>query len=107
MNVEVIMKYFIKEESSPYNHQFFKHLKYEIPLQEITLIKKHKRERVTYALYSEEESVYLLTQVSVINDQVCGYGSYARPYCKVEEINNYSLKTLDSDAYNWYMTQAR
>ena len=101
------MKYFNKEENPEHPYQVFKPEKYEIPLQEIMLIKKHKTEWVIYALYSEEGIVYLLTNVSVMNNCLCGYADYGEPYCKIEEINNYSLATLDKDAYNWYMTQAR
>ncbi|ASN05373.1 hypothetical protein [Virgibacillus necropolis] len=101
------MKYFDREENPEHPNQIFKYQKYEIPLQEIMLIKKHKTESVTYALYSEEGMVYLLTEVSVSNNCICGYGTYSTPYCKIEEINKYSLDTLDKHAYNWYMTQAK
>lgn len=105
--MEVLMKYFSEKEDNGSIFAVFTHQKYEIPLQEIMLYKKHKTEGVTYALYNEEGIVYLLTQVSVMNNCICGYGTYGRPYCKIEEINNYSLDTLDKDAYNWYMTIAK
>ncbi|MDN7246134.1 hypothetical protein [Planococcus shenhongbingii] len=101
------MKYLIKEENRVHMYQVFKYLKYEIPLQEIMLIKKHNKESVIYALYNEEGKVYLLTDISVMNECVYGNGGFAKPYCKIEEIDDYSLKTLDSDAYNWYMTHAK
>ncbi|MBD1222016.1 hypothetical protein [Virgibacillus halodenitrificans] len=103
----VYMKYFIKVKNSKDPYQIFEYKSYEIPFQEIMLIKKHTSESVTYALYSEEGMVYLLTKVVIRNNCICGYGNYSRPYCRIEEINNYSLDTLDKDAYNWYMTQAR
>ncbi|MFJ5770124.1 hypothetical protein [Psychrobacillus sp. NPDC093180] len=101
------MKYFIKEENPNNPYQILKYEKYEIPLQEIMLFKQHKTELVTYALYNEEGIVYLLTNVSVLNNCICGYGTYGKPYCKLEEINSYPLDKLDQDAYNWFMTQAR
>ena len=99
------MKYFKEDPEDIF--AVFTFQKYEIPLQEIMLIKKHKTEGVTYALYNEEGIVYLLTQVSIMNNCICGYGTYARTYCKIEEINNYSLDTLDKDAYQWYMRIAK
>ena len=42
-----------------------------------------------------------------MNNCICGYGTYGRPFCEIEEINNYSLDTLDKAAYNWYMTIAK
>lgn len=103
----VNMKYFNREENPKDPHQIFKYQKYEIPLKEIMLYKNDKTESGTYALYSEEGMIYLLTAVSVSNNCICGYGTYSTPYCKIEEINKYSLDKLDKDAYNWYMTQAR
>lgn len=100
------MKYF-KIEENPIAYQYFKHEQYKIPLQDIMLVKQHRTESVTYALYSEEEHFYLLTNISVKNNYVWGYGTYAKPYCKLEEIDHYALAVIDQDAYNWYMTQAR
>ena len=101
------MKYFMKLENPINPYQVFTHEKFEIPLQDIMLVKKHLTESVTYALYKEEGIVYLLTNVSIISNCLVGYGSYSKPYCKIEEISNYKLHTLDRDAYNWYMTIAR
>lgn len=101
------MKYLIKEDNPVQMYQMFKYDKYEIPLPEIMLVKKHTSERISYALYCEAETVYLLTNVSVENDKVCGNGGYAKPLCTIAEMGDYSLKELDSDAYNWYMTHAR
>lgn len=101
------MKYFQKAQHPATPYEIFEFTKYEIPLHEIMLFKKHETERVRYALYCEEETVYLLTNVSVNDAAVCGYGGYAKPYCKLGDIGGYNLATLDKDAYNWYMTHAR
>lgn len=101
------MKYFHQVENPQHPFQFFQHEKYEIPLKDILLIKKHLTESVKYALYMEEGMVYLLTNVSIKDNCIFGYGSYSKPYCKREDLNSLSLEILDKDAYNWYMTQVR
>ena len=42
-----------------------------------------------------------------MNNCLCGDAYDGEPYCKIEEINNYSLATLDKDAYNWFMQHER
>ena len=101
------MKYFYLLENPLHPFQLFQHEPYEIPLLDIILIKKHLTESVKCALYIEEGIVYLLTGVSIKDNCIFGYGSNSRPYCKLEEFNNFTLDVLDRDAYNWYMTQAR
>ncbi|MDN7228635.1 hypothetical protein QWY22_05895 [Planococcus liqunii] len=101
------MKHFQKAHNPATPYEIFEFKKYEIPLHEIMLFKKHETERVSYALYCEEGIVYLLTNVSVNDAAISGYGVYAKPYCKLGDIGSYSLATLDKDSYNWYMTHAR
>ena len=101
------MNYFSKQESSPNPYGIYKPEDYEIPMHELMLMKKHSTEAINYALYCEEKSIYLLTNISIVGEFISGSGNYVKPYCQLDEIGSYTLSQLDKDAYNWFMTQAR